>query len=111
MGITGQGSNVSSVTIDQLLDALDSMPKDPIAEWMKAEGFDPGKGCKLVLPESMRGEMGPLPANYMVFSMLVSRLIMVNPNLVKPPEPRLYWGVEAGVTVKQPTAIAQYTGA
>jgi hypothetical protein len=104
MDITGQKADMSPVTFDQLLDALESMPKDPIAEWMKDNGFDPDKGCKLVLPASMRSEMGLMAANYMMFSMLVSKPMMMNPNWVEP-KPVDFYSFKPVVIINHPASV------
>lgn len=44
--------------------------EEPIAVWMRSQGFDPARGCRLVLPESMRE---PLMPSYVHFSRLVDK--------------------------------------
>jgi hypothetical protein len=46
-------STSDAVTIDTIRDALRRIPKDPIAEYMRTQGVDPDKGCKLLLPPAV----------------------------------------------------------
>lgn len=71
-------SEPETLTLEKLREVIDSIPKDPLAEWMKAEGFDPKKGGKLYLPISMRKEMGSIIPYYAAYSHLIVEPILVN---------------------------------
>lgn len=60
------------VTAEDILAAvkrsLNSLPVDPLEQWMVAQGFDPARGGVLYLPLTMRAEfLGP-PPDYVRFT-------------------------------------------
>lgn len=50
---------------------------DPLAEWMRALGFDPDRYL-LVLPEAMREKCGPFPPRYVRFAAVSQPYIMLD---------------------------------
>jgi hypothetical protein len=92
------------MTIDKLLAAFDAMPKDPLAEMMKSKGFDPAKGCKMILPASLKGKLGVFPPSYVSFSGLVSDPVLFDPKAVAS-KPKIYCNIDAGATIKHRESI------
>lgn len=45
------------LTLEKLEEIQRSIPPDPIAEWMKSKGFDPVKGCMLLVCPQLYREM------------------------------------------------------
>lgn len=56
--------------IQRVVETLEEFKRqgDPIALWMAEQGFAPERGGKLILPATMRDEMGPFPPKYVRFS-------------------------------------------
>lgn len=78
------GSAVSSSTAQNLpfspdglkeLDALMRECRDPLADWMRGQGFDPKDGCRLYLPECMKATIGHSP--YVKYSPLIEKPVLV----------------------------------
>ena len=56
---------------------LDSIPPDPLATWMRQQGFDPNKGGVLVLPPEMAVHLGPFTPHYIKLSKLTDVPVLV----------------------------------
>lgn len=76
--IFGTPSEPETLNLDKLREIMESIPKDPLAEWMKSEGFDPKKGGKLYLPISMSKAMGGTLPYYVAYSHLIVDPILVS---------------------------------
>lgn len=73
----------SSVTIDDILEVVAELTEDPLAIFMRAKGFDPDKGCFLILPEAMAADLGSFgPPKYVRLSKVTDRIMMVDPERV-----------------------------
>jgi hypothetical protein len=63
---------------------LADIPPDPLAEYMRAQGFDPARGALLHLPDTvgMRAHFAPFgPPRYVRFAKLLPFPVMTNPRL------------------------------
>lgn len=68
-----------SVSFDDLKEALQCLGADPLAEWMKEQGFDPEDDCLLILPSSINLDWGPMgPPKYVFFSNILDSPILMN---------------------------------
>lgn len=53
------------LTVEHLLEAIQQVPPDPLAELMRRHGYDPEKGWRLLWPASLKVDWGPLgPPGY-----------------------------------------------
>lgn len=68
-------SGAVSLTSEQILESmqqlLESLPPEPLAEFMRSKGMPPERGFILVLPERIRGEL-LFPPSYVCFSKAAS---------------------------------------
>lgn len=68
---------LSTVSIRAMQELLDSIPREPFAEFMDEQGMPPEQGYLLVLPERMKSAMAfPAPI-YVRFSPLGSQPMIV----------------------------------
>jgi len=73
-GTTASTSQSPKLTVEMLFASMKAVEEllkqpDPLATWMREEGFDPDRGGILVIPESMRNDLFPLfPPKYVRFS-------------------------------------------
>ena len=44
------GSSASTITLDDIKRAINLIPEDPLAKWMREQGFPPEKGGVLLMP-------------------------------------------------------------
>lgn len=59
----------------------------PLGVWMREQGFDPARGCVVVLPEQLRADVGPMPPPYVRFSRLIGRPVLVDLDATARPLP------------------------
>lgn len=66
--------------LNESMEALKALGEDPLKVYMRKKGFDPDKGCKLVLPESTREMFEPWgPPTFVHLSDLVTAPLMYRP--------------------------------
>lgn len=64
---------------DKVLASIDRIVTEcPFGAWMRAQGFDPLRGCIAVLPEQLRVDVGPFPPPYVRFSRNVVAPILMD---------------------------------
>lgn len=80
MNQTSTTTSTSSITLadmERVVEMLKGFDLDPLAEWMRALGFDPDRYL-LVLPEAMREKCGPFPPRYVRFAAVSQPYIMLD---------------------------------
>lgn len=72
------------VDINEMARVMGSIPPDPLASWMRKQGFDPSKGAILILPKSLAFELGAFPPHYVRVNELVAAPMMISPGIPAP---------------------------
>lgn len=58
--------------VKEAVERLKSLGEDPLRAYMRDHGFDPEKGGRIALPESMRDQFGLFgPPSYVCFSQVI----------------------------------------
>lgn len=78
MTFTTASATAEPLTIDAIREAvghLQALGEEPIRRYMREKGFDPDKGGRLVLPESMREKFSSMfgPPWYVKFSKIIEK--------------------------------------
>lgn len=80
-------SSAVSPTCEQILESmrrlLESLPPEPLAEFMRSKGMPPERGFILVLPERIRGEL-LFPPSYVRFSKAASAPLIFQGQMFNP---------------------------
>jgi hypothetical protein len=84
---TATNTSQEALTLDAILEAMRLIPPDPLADWMRSEGFDPKDGYKLILPSDMVLDWGAFgPPSYVRVSTQVEE-----PMIIKVSNAMLNW--------------------
>lgn len=81
---TGTPPLFDMAMLRKVADLVHHARKEPIAEWMRSQGFDPDEGCTLVLPAAMFRLAGAFPPDYVLLSQLVDAPLLVR-GMPRPP--------------------------
>lgn len=76
---TAPPGNLSIQSVNDIVRAIERFPPEPLGQWMREQGFPPEDGGMLVLPESLRDELGLQFATpfYLRFSDLISQPVLL----------------------------------
>jgi len=67
---------IAPLSLDELLRAIDSIPKEPFGEWMRTQGFPPER-CLLLLPQHYAA-LVEFPPRYVRFSAVIDKPVLVH---------------------------------
>lgn len=72
-------ANTDNLTYEKLMEVLASVPRDPLADMMREQGFDPDAGGYLILPIEFQCAAWGLsgPPTYIRFSYLADAAYLV----------------------------------
>ena len=80
---TWANTPTATVTLDDVLAAWEELKKvcpDPLAQWMREQGFDPDKGAKLLWPAEIPQDWGPFgKPTYVLLSKLMKHPLLLQP--------------------------------
>ena len=72
-------SNTQGLTVEDLLETIRSLPPDPLAAFMRERGFDPDKGCIMLLPTWLAYHLGPFIPRYVRTRGDINDVFLLNP--------------------------------
>lgn len=85
-GTTSSAAAPTTLDIAAVVAMLDKIPPDPLASWMRQQGFDPNRGGILVLPPEMATHLGPFLPRYVKLSKLTDVPVLVwSPDVLRTP--------------------------